>query len=138
MVKNVDKTILFQYDHPLRVPQVFPRPDTLVIQENKIDVSGDQILSYGFLEGNARVNGKRVVYDPQSPVEPKAFSATGSQAEELVYVINIAEARKLAKSDDLTSIKRFFFEKENAAVLILKMGAKGALVSTFNGSEELI
>lgn len=128
-VAKIDRPISFYYDHPLITPRIFPRLDTVNKNSNNIRVvSGDNILYYGFIEGNAIVEGKRVVYDPQSPSNPIPFSRTGSKAEKLAVVVNYSEAKKMAGSTDLAAIKQFFLSTENADVLVLKIGAKGALV----------
>lgn len=121
----------FYYDYPLRTPVIYPRPD-LIKQADAIHLSADHILYFGMLEGNAVVKGKKVVYDPQSPVCPKAFSETKSAAEELAVVINYKEAKKIAKKESLDEIRDFFFKEEKVAALVIKMGPKGAMVYTAN------
>lgn len=135
---HIASTLKFYYDHPLISPRVFPRPDTIEKMTNQLQIEGEDILYYGMLEGSASVNGKKVVYDPQSPVLPVAFSKTNSTAEELAYVINIREATKLAGSNNIDQIKNFFFSGEKASVLVLKMGPKGALISTSKGEDVVI
>lgn len=127
-VTPISKTISFYYDHPLITPRIYPRIDTVDRSKNQIECTGDNILYFGFIEGSAKVFGKKVVYDPQSPANPIAFSKTGSSAGELIIVINFTEATKLAGSDDISEIRKFFFEQERASSLVLKMGPKGALV----------
>jgi nucleoside 2-deoxyribosyltransferase len=122
-------SIGFIYDYPLRTPVIYPRLD-MIAEANEIQFEAENILYFGMLEGNAAVKGKRVVYDPQSPVRPVGFKATGSQADELAVVINYKEAQKVAGSKDLNEIKSYFFESEGAAVLVIKMGPKGAMVYT--------
>ena len=124
-------SIGFYYDYPLRTPIIYPRPD-LITKEKEIQFEADHILSFGMLEGNARVKGKKVVYDPQSPVSPKSFKETNSEAEELAVVINLKEAQKIAKKETVEEIRHYFFEVENVSVLVIKMGPKGAMVYTAN------
>lgn len=135
---TIPSTIQFYYDYPLITPRIFPRPDTINKNDNNLTVSGENILYYGFIEGNASVTGNKVVYDPQSPIKPALFSDTKSQAKELCYVVNINEAILLTGSTDINNIKQFFFEKEKVSVLVLKMGPKGALVTTNAGVEAII
>ena len=137
-ITEIDQSISFYYDHPLINPRVYPRPDTINKEINKLNVEGDDILYYGFLEGSASVKGKRVVYDPQSPVIPVPFSKTNSSAEQLAYVVNFREARAMSGSDNIEDLKKFFFNSEKAQVLVLKMGPKGALVITSDGKEATI
>lgn len=139
-VSSIAHAVKFRYDYPLADPVVIPRPDTLNSQENNIKVSGNNILFYGMIEGGATVSGDKVIYDPQSPSNPLPFSATGSIAKHLAVVINIVEAKKIVgiKETNIEKIEDFFFNQEGAEVLIIKMGAKGALVKTKEGKEEII
>ena len=135
---TIEKSIQFYYDHPLISPRIYPRPDTINKAANTMQAEGNNVLLYGFLEGSASVKGGKVVYDPQSPVMPIAFSKTNSNAEELAYVINIREATRLAGTNVIADIKKYFFTEEKAKVLVLKMGAKGAIVATHDGTENII
>jgi len=139
-ITPIKKAVQFKYDYPLADPIVAPRPDTLKFSQNNISVNGDNILYYGMIEGNAVVHGEKVIYDPQSPSNPIPFSATGSTAKRLAVVINIVEAKKILgqTESDLAAIEDFFFNKEGAEVLVIKMGAKGALVKTKTGQEAII
>ncbi len=139
-VTAIPHNIQFRYDYPLADPVVVPRPDTLANHQNQLEVTGETILYYGMIEGNGKVSGRKVVYDPQSPSNPIAFRATGSTAEVLAVVVNITEAKKITgiRNNDVQAIQRFFFEQENAEIVVLKMGAKGACVKTRQGLEALI
>jgi nucleoside 2-deoxyribosyltransferase len=139
-VQKIPQAVEFRYDYPLADPVVVPRPDTLNNRDNNIEVKGENILFFGMIEGNAKVSGDKVIYDPQSPSNPLPFSSTGSTANRLAIVINIVEAKKIAgvKEDDFQTIENFFFNEENAEILIVKMGAKGAMVKTRDGKHEII
>ncbi len=139
-VTPIAHNIQFRYDYPLADPVVIPRPDTLGNHQNLLEVKGDVILYYGMIEGNGRVSGRKVIYDPQSPSNPVGFRATGSTAERLAIVVNLTEAKKITgvRTNDVQSIQQFFFEQEDAEVVVLKMGAKGACVRTRKGTEALI
>jgi hypothetical protein len=61
--QSIEQTLGFEYFHGLTQPKITPNPYS--IQQNQIiEVSDDVILRYGFIEGDAKVNGKKVVYDP--------------------------------------------------------------------------
>lgn len=131
---QIDQNILFYYDYPLSYPHIFPRMDTINVNDNFLDVKGENILVYGFIEGNSKVDGNMVVYDPQSP-NPKSFHEYGSSAKKLTIVLNWNEAKALSKFDSHKDIVSYFFDKEKADVLILKRGAKGADIYNRNGNE---
>ncbi|MBN8667351.1 MAG: nucleoside 2-deoxyribosyltransferase [Chitinophagales bacterium] len=137
-ITPIDKQISFYYDHPLINPRIFPRPDTINRSLNSMNITGKNILYYGFFEGNAKVAGDYVVYDPQSPANPVPFSKTGSKAQNLVYIVNQSEASYLAKSFKVAKIKEYFFKVEKVDVLVLKMGPKGAMVVTNKGKNSTI
>lgn len=129
-ITEIPKNPEFQYDTPLFPPRIYPRPDILANQKNLLNVSGVDILFFGFLEGTAIVNGTRVVYDPQSPSNPIPFSGTGSTAKKLVTVLNLSEAKEICKSEDVNDIRSYFLTVENCHAIVLKMGPLGALVIT--------
>lgn len=122
-------SISFYYDYPLIEPRISPRPDTFNKGDYNMNVAGENILYYGLFEGSASIQGQKVVYDPQSPIMPKAFSTTNSKANQLAYVINLREAEILAQSNEIEKIKDFFLNKEDSYVLVLKMGPRGAIVA---------
>lgn len=133
-----ENSIGFYYDHPLRTPEINPRPDLIVPPKDELELESTNILYYGFLEGNAKVKGNKVVYDPQSPVKPVSFKGTGSTANELAVVVNFNEAFLITKSRNLEEIKKYFFEVDGASVLVVKMGPKGAKVFTATGESRVI
>lgn len=118
--------ISFTYDYPLRVPFINPRLDLYSQRDRVLNARGDNILIYGMLEATFNVNADKVVYDPQSPINPQLFSSTSSACKKMVTVINYAEACQMSNKKELNDIKEFFFIKENAYAIIVKMGAKGA------------
>ncbi|MFC6100314.1 PfkB family carbohydrate kinase [Olivibacter domesticus] len=135
-IEPINNSLCFYYDYPLSEPRINPRLDTLKIPQKSLSINGGNVLQYGFVEGLARVDGNKVVYDPQSPINPKSFKASGSIAKELAIVANFSEAKHLAGSENLNEIKHYFFYKEQADILVLKLGAKGALVCLSESDKE--
>ena len=125
---SIDKSPIFYYDHPLKTPIISPRPDHYSGLNAKINAKGEDILIYGLLEASIECEGKRVVYDPQSPVNPVPFSVTGSKAEQLVTVVNYSEAVAITQKKDTSKIVEYFYNEEGCHALIIKMGAKGAML----------
>jgi hypothetical protein len=124
----------FIYDHPLKTPVIQPRPDVYCDMNLSITAANENTLAFGMIEADLKIMGKKVVYDPQSPANPKPFASNGSKAERLIVVVNTSEARILAKSSDLSAIKNYFFNEEGCEACIIKMGAKGAML--FNSIED--
>lgn len=127
-IVEVPKSPEFYYDHPLKIPTIIPRPDVIVENVVNINIEGDNILMYGMIEASIKVKGNKVVYDPQSPVNPLAFSSTESIASHLVMIVNFDEAIKMSGEKEIYRIRDFFFDIEKCFALIIKMGAKGAIV----------
>lgn len=118
----------FYYDHPLRTPIISPRPDVLFEKKLIIEAEDDKLLAFGMIEADIKVNGNDVVYDPQSPVNPRSFRASGSSAKRLIVIVNQGEAEQLSGSKDRNEIKNFFFDNEHCFALIIKMGVQGAVL----------
>lgn len=127
-ITEIKKSPEFHYDHPLKTPRIIPRPDVYNANIKTISAEGNNILAYGLLEASIKVKGIKVVYDPQSPVNPIPFSTTGSTAEKLITIVNLGEAEKLAGKTEIEDIKKYFFNSEMCFGLIIKMGAKGAIL----------
>lgn len=125
---EVFKSPEFHYDHPLKTPTIIPRPDLYGKAGHTLQAKGDNMLVYGLLEATINVEGGKVVYDPQSPINPIPFSSTGSKAEQLITIVNRSEAKRIAGSDEISIIRDYFFNKEKCYALIIKMGARGALL----------
>ncbi len=136
-ILDIKKSPEFHYDHPLKTPRIIPRPDVYNANNKTISAEGNDILAYGLLEASIIVKGKKVVYDPQSPVNPIPFSATGSQAEDLITIVNLREAEKLSGKTKIEDIKKYFFETELCFALIIKMGAKGAFLFESNHTDPI-
>lgn len=77
----------FEWLHPFDLIASGRVPDEL---EPSLLLKGDALLRFGMQEGEAVVDGARVVYDPQSR-NPKVFSQNGSKAEELALILSPQE-----------------------------------------------
>ncbi|WP_446903735.1 PfkB family carbohydrate kinase [Burkholderia sp. YIM B11467] len=118
----------FRWMHGLASPQQEPalnRDD----EELTMDLAGEVILRYGMVEGSAKVDAEWAVYDPQAPLRARFFSHNGSLAKKLAYVVNSSEARLLTGSNDPFEQLTGIHSVENAAVVVLKQGPHGAIVS---------
>lgn len=124
--------IVFAYFHPLSRPYIQPPPSEIK-QQPKIQVSGDAVLRFGFLEGDAIVVAHRAVYDPQTWRSPAPFGANGSVAKELAIVLNELELRSATGLDDLKSAALHLMEDQVAEVVVAKRGIRGATVFDRDG-----
>lgn len=124
--------IAFAYFHPLSTPYIEPRRSTIV-RHAPIEVSGEAVLRFGFLEGEAIVRANRAVYDPQTSVSPAWFADNDSCADELALVLNEAEARALSGRGDVREAATALLQL-GARVVVVKCGVRGALVMERGGA----
>lgn len=120
-------SIVFAYFHPLSSPHVEP-PREALSRLPALQVTGEAVLRFGFLEGDAIVTADRAVYDPQTWRNPQPFSANGSTAGELALVLNELELREAAGIVNLDQAALHLINEAGAQVVIVKKGACGASV----------
>lgn len=130
------RTISFDYLHPLATPAINP-PVAQITQAPPIEVSDDVVLRYGMLEGDAIVDAKVAIYDPQSAFGAVRFSSNGSKAQRLAVVLNQAEAMAMSGLRAPAEAAQWLLRNEGAEVIVLKMGAAGALVITEEGQTQV-
>jgi hypothetical protein len=119
--------IVFAYFHSLSHPYIQPPPRDIERQA-PIRVNGDAVLRFGFLEGDAVVEGNRVVYDPQTWRDPTPFRANGSVAKELAIVLNELELRSSTGITEVSSAASCLIDQQGAVAVVVKQGTRGALV----------
>jgi nucleoside 2-deoxyribosyltransferase len=125
--------VQFEYEHPLSFPSINP---PMVPQDKRalLNVTGDKVLAFGMLEADIIIEGKLVIYDPQSGRSPRLFSKNGSKAQELVYVLNATELALLGKGINSEEKARWIFDKEpNVSAVLEKNGPLGVSVHTRSG-----
>lgn len=119
-------TVRFDYFHGLSTPVISPPPHVIQKAET-FQLKADSVLRFGFMEGDAVVGGKRVVYDPQSPQSPTLFRDNGSSAEELAIVLNRTEGRLLTGHTDPHEIAKALFESQACTAVVIKCGSHGCV-----------
>lgn len=136
--KIVPQTLSFDYHHCLSDPIIRPTVAEMKTLPSLL-VEDKYIIRYGFLEGNAVVNGEKVVYDPQNEYSSELFTANGSTAKKLAIVANTSECQKLTDSPhdlfDAEVLGKKLLELEGAEVVVVKQGSLGALVVTSSKTE---
>ena len=120
--------ITFKYSFAIDEPSIFPSPNN-ISKTGKWECLCDDLIAFGMLESDYEVNCKRVVYDPQTSINPNKFSQLG-KAEELIYIINNKEAHIISSSDEIQGVKEYFFTEENVQAFIVKNGPYGATLYT--------
>lgn len=119
--------IVIAYFHPLSTPYIQPHPKQ-IDQLPPIHISGDAVLRFGFIEGDAIVEADRVVYDPQTWRGALSFRSNGSQANQLAIVLNELELTSGNTQESLNAAAARLMDQENATLIIAKGGIKGATV----------
>lgn len=129
---EAEDSVAFAYFHPLSRPYIEPSPSRLA-KAVPLRVSGEVVLRFGFLEGEAVVDARIAVHDPQGGTKPETFGANGSKAKRLAVVLNEDEVRLATGNEDVKAAARELMVREGAEVVVVKGGVKGALV--FAGNE---
>ena len=117
--------ISFDYLHTLANPVIAPAIEELKPSPT-LSVSADTAILFGALEGNAKLQARRCVYDPQSAFSPTAFRSTGSVAEHLAVVLNHGEAIKLVGECSIEEAAEKIAVAEGAEIVVVKNGIRGA------------
>lgn len=134
----VSESPVFGYQHPLSTPLLYPQQSFYSdVHPIKLE-SAENVLCFGMIEGNAIIHANRAVYDPQNPDNPTLFHTNGSTVKELVYILNLSEATKIASSSEIEEIKDFLFKDINCKAAVIKNGPEGATLLQRDASEEHI
>jgi len=129
---ETDLAVGFEYVHGLSTPLITPAPG-LIRHERPLEAKGDAVLRFGFMEGDAVVNGGRVVYDPQNPYLPETYHKNGSRADHLAMVCNRAEAWLLTNEREPQKAAETLRAKEACEVVVVKCGSHGCVVCEADG-----
>ncbi len=126
--REILETVGFDYFHGLSNPVITPPPH-VVESVPPIELSAENILRYGFIEGDSVVHGEHVVYDPQSPQKPTLFRSNGSTAKRLAMVTNRTEGESLTGERDPEQIAARLVEAQDCQAVVIKCGSHGCVVA---------
>ena len=130
--EDIDQFVSFEYVHSLSTPVITPSPSRIGRRE-PINAAAEVVLRFGMLEGTARVEAERCVYDPQSAFAPQPFGKNGSRAGKLAIVGNRREICELGGKESPSDAAAHLLEA-GAEVVVLKSGIEGAEVLTPSGA----
>jgi len=125
-------SVSFDYLHPLATPTIRPVPGR-IIDHNPLRVSGEVVLRYGMLEGDAIVEARTAIYDPQSAFNARRFGANGSRADRLAILLNRREAASMTGLEEPKGAAEKLIHEDKASVVVVKTGSGGALLVTPDG-----
>ncbi|WP_024879201.1 PfkB family carbohydrate kinase [Methylosinus sp. LW3] len=123
-IRPIREDIAFHYLHPLSQAELTGAPSA---RYDSLQATGDTVLRFGFVEGDAQVDAKRVIFDPQNADEVLRFRDNGSRAESLAIVLNELEL-KLATGNAGEEGVRGLMRHSGASVVVVKRGPRGATV----------
>lgn len=121
---SITSSISFYYDHPLSQPII----KGLIGESINLLAVGKYVIGFGMMEATTQIEGEYVVYDPQSPSKPLSFRDQGGKAGHLALVMNETEATLLTGESNIFQIRDALYRKEHCECLVVKRGAKGAVV----------
>lgn len=123
-LQPIREDIAFHYLHPLSHAELTGAPEA---RYESLQVAGDTVLRFGYVEGDVLVDAGRAVFDPQNADEVLRFRGNGSKAEALAIVLNEVEL-KLAMGDAGEEGARGLMQHSGASVVVIKRGPRGATV----------
>lgn len=121
---EIDEDIGFHYFHPLSAAELVGASGK---RKPALQADGDVVLRFGMVEGDAIVNAKRAIYDPQNPNDVLRFRENGSTADSLAIVLNEVELEASVVLNGEEGARALMLES-GASVIVVKMGPAGALV----------
>lgn len=126
----------FSYFVPLAAPLIDGREARLVDAPG--EVADDLVLVFGMLEapiGSVPVSADVLVVDPQRPRDATRLDLSNLKHGRLAVVANAAETRALSghADGDLADAAEDLRGMHDAEVVVVKNGARGALVVTADG-----
>ncbi len=89
------------------------------------------------IETAAEAEVERLVFDPQQPRDLGWPDLSGLKAERLALVANAVETKSMTGESDLPTAARSLLENTPAEVVVTKRAARGCLVTTAEGQEEV-
>lgn len=123
---EVEQGVSFDYTHGLVSPYIH-RPTN---PYPALKVNAERVLRFGMIESTAVVECEYAVYDPQNVANPESFRANGSKAKHLALILNRYEAGVMCGTPGAApeALAKQLAAQEEAEVVVIKMGPKGALV----------
>lgn len=124
--------VAFDYWTPISAPTI--RGPGATAPELKVD--SPAALVFGMIEASASGSAERLVFDPQQPRDlgkPDIPVASGA----LALVANSAETRSMTGISDLREAAAALLKEAGAEVVVTKQAARGCLVTTSEGQDEV-
>jgi hypothetical protein len=125
--------VAFDYWTPLSAPTLrgpnAKAPD--------VHLTGTAGLVFGMVEATTTTDVERLVFDPQQPKDLGRPDFSGFKTDRLALVANSAETQSMTGEIDLATAARSLLESTPAEVVVTKRAARGSLVTTSDGQEDV-
>ncbi|HEY5710023.1 MAG TPA: hypothetical protein VIS51_11570, partial [Solirubrobacterales bacterium] len=125
--------VAFDYWTPLSAPTL-RGPNA---EAPTISITGPAGLVFGMIESTTEAEVERLVFDPQQPQDLGWPDLSSLKAEHLALVANSAETQSMTGEADLATAARRLLQTTPAEVVVTKQAARGCLVTTADGQEEV-
>ena len=104
---------------------------------NEFSARGSVVLCFGLLEAvtNSTIEAETLILDPQGGSLERALD--GAQWDRLAIVANERESAALTHTRSLDDAGRALLRSVSADVVVIKCGARGALVFTSEGEARI-
>jgi nucleoside 2-deoxyribosyltransferase len=134
-VHRIEEDVSFSYFHPLSEAHLNPEAPS---QYPPFKISGDTVLRFGFVEGDAIVNANYATFDPQGGKSLAHFEKNGSKAQHVAYVLNEREILALSGRANLNDAVADLFSNDCVDAIVVKRGTEGATVFQREGRNDLV
>jgi nucleoside 2-deoxyribosyltransferase len=129
--------VRFTYFTPVSPPEIDGRMATA---SDSITATAGVVLVFGMIEipfKEITISADRVVIDPQQPRDLVDLDLATIHAKERAIVANSSETKALGGSQDVLTAAKSLRERYGAAVVVTKLAARGALVTTRARQEKI-
>ena len=123
-ITQTNSLVEFKYGFLLENPSIYPSVYSFKTKP-ELEINEDNLVVFGMLDANISATANKVIYDPQNSFNPIKFSEK-CKANQVIYIINKAEAKTISGEDDMENMINFFFDKEKVYALVIKDGPLGA------------
>lgn len=121
--------VSFRYFTPVSPPVINGR----MAQAEALNAEDEIILVFGMVEcpiGRISASGTWIVVDPQQPRDLTDLDLSNVKADHLAIVANAREIKALGRDADVGTAAKTVARKYGAEVVVTKLAARGALVTT--------
>jgi nucleoside 2-deoxyribosyltransferase len=130
-----NESVRFTYFTPVSPPTIDGRMATIA---QPLSAEDDAVLVFGMVECPLRdvtISARRVVIDPQQPRDLTELELTTITAGERAIVANARETKALGRSQDVRTAAVNLMREYRVDVVVTKLAARGALVTTKSDQE---